>query len=247
VAREPAPELPGPDQLAALVVMGGLMNTDQTEEFPGLLAEMDLIRSAVALGVPTLGICLGHQLLAQALGGGVVHADGRELGFVRLELTPAGRADPALGLFDSVRVLQWHGDNAIAPPGAQVLAVNSFSDCQAFRFGAALGVQFHIEVGPDQLRAWWESSQIRADWARHRPGADLFAEAAAAFGLLAPRARAALSAWATQATQAAQATRATWATSAASADQGTGTPASQVARGVRPRHSAGPRDSQSSA
>jgi GMP synthase (glutamine-hydrolysing) len=196
VVRQARPELPPAASLAALVVMGGFMNTDQTAQFPGLTAEKALIRAAVQAQVPTLGICLGHQLLAEALGGRVVHAEGFEIGFASLELTGPGRVDPVLGHFASTPVLEWHGDNALAPPGAAVLAGNGFSRCQAFRLGSALGVQFHIEVGPDELGAWWQSGQIRSDWHRHHPGEDLFKAAQAAFPVLAPHARQALAAWA---------------------------------------------------
>ncbi|MDR2113981.1 MAG: type 1 glutamine amidotransferase [Bifidobacteriaceae bacterium] len=194
VVHQPAPDLPDPSRLAALVVLGGLMNTDQTDHYPGLLAEQKLIQAAYQRNIPILGICLGHQLLAQALGGQVVHTGSMEIGFQRGELTAAGQKDAVLSGFGATPVLQWHGDNAIAPPDAAVLARNAFSACQAFRLGSALGVQFHLEVGPSQLLTWWRSEQTRASWQQYGQG-DLLSQAVAVFPLLESQARAALRAW----------------------------------------------------
>lgn len=143
----------------ALVVMGGAMGVpDAGTTHPWLHDDMALIRYAVARGVPVLGVCLGAQLLAAALGGEVVRGRvGPELGLRRVHLSPAAGADPLLhGLPPVVEAVQWHFDEIVTlPPGATPLAGSPMYPHQAFRVGErAWGVQFHPEVRPSMVRRW---------------------------------------------------------------------------------------------
>jgi GMP synthase-like glutamine amidotransferase len=142
----------------ALLVMGGPQHVWEEDEHPWLVEEKAAIRHWVAdLERPFLGVCLGHQLLADALGGTVEPMAVPEIGVHFVELTPSGVADPVVGqLPNSIPGLQWHEAEVVeAPPGALVLAGNEYSAVQALRAGpAAWGVQFHLEVGPGTVRKW---------------------------------------------------------------------------------------------
>src|SRR5699024_4631252 len=138
-----------------LLVMGGPMNAYDDDAHPWLPQTRALLRQALRTGLPTLGICLGHQLLAVACGGEVTPmASGKQLGPYPVGLTPAGRRDVLLGTLDTpagpddaTRVIHWNGDIvSTPPPGAEVLATTS-AGIQALRVGDhAWGVQFHPEV-----------------------------------------------------------------------------------------------------
>jgi len=135
------------DGLSGLVVMGGTMAAYADDGFPTRRAELALLASAVSLGVPTLGVCLGAQLLAVAAGGSAVPGDaGLEVGWAPLRLL--GSDDSLLGgLPDELVVLQWHGDTYALPPSAVRLASGDVYAEQAFRVGAAAwGLQFHLEL-----------------------------------------------------------------------------------------------------
>ena len=153
--REPAarPSLHG---YSALVVLGGPMRADDVDRFPNLAVEADLIREALTRGMSVLGICLGAQLLAIALGGGVSPLAEREIGWYDVELTPAGRADPVLSAFaDSQPVFQWHEDAIRLPETATLLATSAACPVQAFRYGEqAYGLQFHLEVDRSLIARW---------------------------------------------------------------------------------------------
>jgi GMP synthase-like glutamine amidotransferase len=107
---------PALDKYAALIVLGGPMNSDQIDTYPNLITEVDIIREAVDRDMSVLGICLGAQLLAKALGGSVSRNASREIGWHEIELTSAGAADPVLSTFaQRQKVFQWHEDGIKLP------------------------------------------------------------------------------------------------------------------------------------
>jgi GMP synthase (glutamine-hydrolysing) len=142
---------------AALVVMGGPQQAYDDTSAPWLRATKDLLRAAVADDVPVLGVCLGAQLLAEALGGRVaLGEEGIEAGARLVAKRDAAWEDP---LFRDVpltpTVLQWHEDAIVElPPGAVLLAGGTRYAHQAFRVGRAYGLQFHIEPRAETLRHW---------------------------------------------------------------------------------------------
>jgi GMP synthase (glutamine-hydrolysing) len=145
--------LPAHEALAGAVVMGGPMNVDEVERFPGLAAERQWLAEAARRGMPVLGICLGAQLLARALGAEVRAGERREIGFAPVDI--ADPADPVLGgLAPSTEVLHWHGDVFDLPDGAQPLASSALTEHQVFRAGNAWGVLFHPEADFALLEAW---------------------------------------------------------------------------------------------
>ncbi len=154
---------PDPRAYDALLVLGGPMNVDEEVRYPWLAAEKAAIQRAVAGGVPFLGICLGAQLLARALGAPVTANAVPEVGFELVELTAAGQADPLFrGWPVRPRVFQWHGDTFALPAGAVRLAGGPACANQAFRYGPrAYGLQFHVEVTAAMIAAWGELASYR--------------------------------------------------------------------------------------
>jgi GMP synthase (glutamine-hydrolysing) len=152
---EPVPvTLDGAD---GLVVLGGAMDFDETDAYPHLARTMDLLADAAARSAPALGICLGAQLAAAALGGRAYPGPaGEEIGWTKVELTDAGRADPVLGaLQEPAELFEWHHDTFDPPPGATLLAGGAVYPSQAFRLGSVVAVQFHPEVDGPLLAGWW--------------------------------------------------------------------------------------------
>jgi GMP synthase-like glutamine amidotransferase len=159
VALEAGGAIPALEDYDALLVMGGAQDVWQEAEHPWLRPEKQAIRTAVIeLGMPYLGICLGHQLLAAALGGEVRPAVTPEVGVYEVELTEAGRGHPLFaGLAPPTRFLQWHAAEVVSPPaGATVLATSSTCAVQALVVGErAFGLQFHAEVDAPTLADWF--------------------------------------------------------------------------------------------
>jgi GMP synthase (glutamine-hydrolysing) len=137
---------------AAVVVFGGPMSANDDDTLPYIRQELDWLPTVLDAEKPYLGICLGAQLLARALGAIVApHPDDlREIGYFPLHPTPEGRA-----LFpESMQVYHWHGEGFTVPSGGVALATGETFPHQAFRYGSAYGLQFHPEITADLIADW---------------------------------------------------------------------------------------------
>lgn len=137
-----------------LVVLGGPIGVYEEDKYPFLTDEIAQIAARLRAGKPTLGICLGAQLMARALGARVYPGPAKEIGFAPLTLTEAGKTACVAG-FDGVPVLHWHGDTFDLPEGATLLASTAICRQQAFSYGRnAIGFQFHPEAGAAGFERW---------------------------------------------------------------------------------------------
>ncbi len=138
-----------------VVVLGGPIGATDDAAYPFLADIAALLARRLAAGGPTLGICLGAQLMARALGAAVYRAPEPEIGWGPVTLTEAGEAGPLAALGPEPVVLHWHGDTFDLPEGAQCLASSAVCPNQAFAYGpAALGLQFHAEVPAEAVERW---------------------------------------------------------------------------------------------
>ena len=151
---------------AGLLVLGGSMGAEDDDAHAWLPRTKDLVRAAVRDGTPVLGICLGHQLAAVALGGEVAaNPRGQQIGVLDVGWTDAARTDPLLGpLSAPVRAVQWNNDVVTRlPDGAVALAGTPAGERQAARFAPRVwGVQWHPEAGEEIIRPWADSDRDRA-------------------------------------------------------------------------------------
>lgn len=135
------------------IILGGPIGVYETEDYPFLQQEIDLLKVRLEKNLPTLGICLGAQLIAHALGAKVYAGHSKEIGWSKLSL-PATENNPLQAL-ENIEVLHWHGDTFDLPEQAELLASSYLYPNQAFRLGSnILALQFHPEVASDSLEKW---------------------------------------------------------------------------------------------
>ena len=160
--REPS-VTPGLDSAAGLIFMGGPMSAN--DNLPFLATELRLIEGAVAAGKPVLGVCLGAQLIAKALGARVYPNEAKEIGWFPVYWTKECAGDSLFGKFNEPEtVFHWHGETFDLPEGARLLAWSDACLRQAFRFGRNVcGIQFHLEVTPEMIADWLTEDENCAD------------------------------------------------------------------------------------
>jgi GMP synthase-like glutamine amidotransferase len=178
------PENPG----ELLIVMGGPMSVNDPD--PWIEQETAFIRKSMTSGVPVLGICLGSQFMAKALGAKVRPGRTLEIGMTPIQLTEGGKQDPVFGAFpETFPVFEWHGEVFDLPEGCVALAGSSIAPLQAFRFGSrAYGLLFHLEMEPsgiealnqacaqDLIRANLRAQDVLSGALPHLPGGHRMAE-----------------------------------------------------------------------
>ena len=154
---------PDPALYQALIFMGGPMSVN--DDLAWLRREEIIIRDAVRRGIPVLGICLGSQLIAHALGAPVRRNPVKEIGWFEIEFTPDAREDPLVGgLPAREMVFHWHGETFDLPDGTVLLASSDRCRNQAFRLGTAVyGLQFHPEVTPAMIADWCRQDENCGD------------------------------------------------------------------------------------
>jgi GMP synthase (glutamine-hydrolysing) len=166
--NESFPPAADPD---VLVLMGGPMSVNEEDDYPYITKEMELTRDLIDRGKGVLGVCLGAQIMAKALGARVYRGPEKEIGWYDIELQEEGVKDPLMqrlavhpragDFWKKFKVFHWHGETFDLPPGAVWLAKSELYPHQAFRYGAnAYAFQFHIEVRKEMVYDWLKDEAV---------------------------------------------------------------------------------------
>ncbi|MGC8580477.1 MAG: glutamine amidotransferase-related protein [bacterium] len=156
---------------SAFIVLGGPMGVYEQDKYPFIKHELSLIEKAYKTRLPVLGICLGSQLIAQALGGRVYKGNTKEIGWYDIHFTKDASNDiifssvynDARKTDNTIKVFQWHGDTFDLPEGAILLASSQLYTNQAFRINNVYGLQFHIEVRETDIKSWLSTYKSELD------------------------------------------------------------------------------------
>lgn len=151
-----------PSSYSLVISMGGPMNVDETERYPFLGGERLFLRKAIDSGTSVLGVCLGSQMIARALGARIYKGNQKEIGWFPIQLTDSCLSDPVFGQTKERKpyVFHWHGDTFDIPKGAVRLASSHLYSNQAFRYNRNVyGFQFHIEMTPGMIALWADQNK----------------------------------------------------------------------------------------
>lgn len=147
-----SPVLPDLATIDLIIAMGGPMSVNDEADLPWLISEKEFLRSAIQLGIPVLGICLGAQLIASALGASIHPGKHREIGW--FDITSVPSPSHTFHFPPTATVFHWHGETFDLPPGAIHLARSAACEHQAFQIGPnVIGLQFHLETTPESADA----------------------------------------------------------------------------------------------
>ncbi|MGH1472624.1 MAG: type 1 glutamine amidotransferase [Cellvibrionaceae bacterium] len=145
--------LPSPQNIDLVIIMGGSMSVNDEENYPWLIGEKQFIKNAIEMGKPVLGICLGAQLIASAMGGEVFQNSVKEIGWFPVEAVKSEDAS-SFCFPEQVEVFHWHGETFSLPPGAVQIAKSKGCENQAFQIGTTvIGLQFHLETTSESAQA----------------------------------------------------------------------------------------------
>jgi GMP synthase (glutamine-hydrolysing) len=158
---KPGTHLPKMNGFSHIVLLGGPMNVYEEDRYPFLKEEDFFIKEAIQKGKTVLGICLGAQLIAKALGAKIYKSSIKEIGWYDVSLTEEGSKDPYFSFLpETFPVFQWHGDTFEIPKSGKLIATSSPISHQAFRYGEKVyGLQFHLEVTEDMIHEWVETNE----------------------------------------------------------------------------------------